>query len=209
MIFPEGLTPEEQLYLVVGKVAARSAMIEDATQSLARALDGDFKLALGQQRGLAISRTIDQCKMRFRSDARLRALEEDAVSLLTEVQSSIKKRNDLVHKLWVVENRENEPKFRLLTEDDSFCPKTTIRNPQESKTANELGVLVQSLDKQQRQMNAIKHSVADQFRSCVFDASVLDQLDVRLNRALVRGAFDVVDGKIVFRDRALAEELNA
>lgn len=38
-----------QLYFVVGAVAAKSAMIEDAAWSVSRALDGDFSFPVGQQ----------------------------------------------------------------------------------------------------------------------------------------------------------------
>ena len=141
MVVPERLTPVEQLYLVVGEVAVRFAMIEDATLSLSRALDGDFTLAVGQQRGPAISRAIEHCKKRFKSDERLSTLADVAVDALIGVGSSVTERNDLVHKLWVVEDREDGPEYRLLTEDDSNHADSKTQKPPKTQSASELGEL--------------------------------------------------------------------
>lgn len=65
------------------------------------------------------------------------------------------------------------------------------------------------LEKQQKQLNALKNSVAFHFGSWIHNGAALDELHVRQSRALVAGEFDFVDGLPVFRDDSLAKESNS
>lgn len=207
MEIPEAMTPTAQLYFVVGAVAAKSAMIEDAAWSVSRALDGDFSLAVGQQEVPPISRVLTEAQRRLKTDARLEALADDAIELLGQVKGALKLRNVLVHKLWVIEDRDGRPEYRLLEESDSTRSLANGRRRLRGRPIEAHARVANSFDRQQRQLNSLKMAIADQFRTWRHEPSWLQTPIARMSRAMVRGEFDLIDGLPRLRDRDLAKEL--
>jgi hypothetical protein len=210
MELPDGLTAKQRLYLVTGMVTERSALIEDVTRSFFRVLNGDPKLAVGQQSGAPIGRVLDECKARLKADSRLETIRLDASQLVGDVKSALDKRNDLVHKLWVTDEHLGLPRHRLLDELDAE-PHVVSEGMDKARSAEDLADLVAVFDKLQRRVNHAKNVVIYYFGSWRHDESVLDDVYVRMSLAILRGKFDLKnDGlEIVFRDRKLAAELGA
>lgn len=207
MEIPEAMTPTAQLYFVVGAVAAKSAMIEDATWSVSRALDGDFSLAVGQQEVPPISRVLTEAQRRFKIDARLEDLADDAIELLGEVKGALRLRNELVHKLWVIEERGGRHEYRLLDESDNNRSSTNGRRRSRGRPIGAHARVADLFDRQQRQLNSLKMAIADQFRTWRHEPGWLQAPVPRMSRAMVRGEFNLIDGLPRLRDRDLAEEL--
>jgi hypothetical protein len=208
MDLPDNLTARQQRYYLTGVVAALSAMVEDATCTLKRALDNDWSAAVGQQDMGDIKRLLTACSKQLTEDAKLFEIHDDAKALLRAVKSSITERNDLVHKLWVEEEGPEGIQFRLLHSRDNRLSNKPARNLR-GKSISRLSAIADKMERQQRQLNWLKMAMADQYRTHGGPQELRQEPQVRWMRALVRGEYEVVDGDVRVHDEELVKGLEA
>jgi hypothetical protein len=204
--------PEQKLAYVVGVVTGHFTQMEDATNSVLRALRGDFSLAVGSPEYESISTVIDDCKALLKSDPRMAAVREDALSLFERVTESSKRRNDLVHRMWVAERTvDGLVEYRMLQDiyehEQSSNPKKRRAGPK-GRTIDWLAAVDDRLRHMQRSMNNLWYAVIR--LSYWHDVRWTPEIsqEMKLYREMTSGRFDLSDeGAIRLVDRDLAAAL--
>lgn len=191
MHVPESLTPEQKLYYVVGVVTKHATQTEDAVDSLLRALNGDFSLAVGQPRTPKLSDQIEGCKKLLNSDQRLIEICAAAKNLLGRVKVAARKRDRLVHSLWVQLETDGPPVYSTIDDYEKGQPAATI---------DSLALSADELEKVQRSLNILKFLIIDVLNRNGQSPTA----DSQLWTEIVRGKFDLVDGGFRMHDRKLA-----
>jgi hypothetical protein len=188
---PESLTSEQKLYYVVGVVTKYATQTEDAVDSLLRALNGDFSLAVGQPQTPRLSDQLKDCEKLLNSDERLVEIREAARNLLGRVKVAARERDRLVHSLWVQLETDGPPAYSTINDYANGQPTAPIES---------LASSADGLEKVQRSLNILKFLLVDVLNR----HGQLPTSDSQLWTAIVRGEFDLVGGGIRMHDRKLA-----
>jgi|GEM_PF-2055256 len=213
MLIPEKLeTPEDKLAYVVGVVTGHFAQMEDATNSVRRALGGDHTIAVGSPKYESISIVLDDCKNTFKEDIRFASIRDDALSLLGRVTEAKERRNDLIHRMWAVKlGPDGVVEYRMLQdilEHELSTNRKKRKAGPKGRTIEKLADVDDRLLHMQRSMNSLWQAVIrlSYWHNQPWTAEV--ELQMNLHREMVSGRFDLLaTGEIRLNDRAVADAL--